>query len=217
MKRICLAAVLALSCTEKTPSPPAAGSAAMPAGEEKPEGPLPLGTLLPEADVELRDAEGQTFTIGKIAGEKGTLVVFTCNHCPYVKGWEGRITELGNEFAERGIGVIAINPNDPQKQPEDGIEGMKERAKKLGLEFPYVVDETSGVARTYGATKTPEVYLFDADKKLVYHGAVDDEARDPAKVSSHWLRDALEAVVGGRPVPVAETKAVGCGIKFRAS
>ena len=142
-------------------------------------------------------------------------MIFTCNHCPFARGWERRITELANGYSKKGIGVILINANDPAKYPEDDFAGMQARAKQLGLQVPYVVDETSGVARALGASVTPEAFLFDKAGKLAYHGAIDDNHRDAGAVKAHYLKDALDAVLEGHPAPLAETKGIGCGIKFR--
>ena len=176
---------------------------------------LALGTSAPKADVAMKGVDGKSMTLAQAAGKKGTLVVFTCNACPWVKGWEARITEVGNAAAKAGIGVIAINSNDPSKNPEDGYEEMKKRAKKLGLKFPYVVDATSEVAVAFGATRTPEAFLFDADGKLVYHGTIDDSPKDASGVKDAYLKQAVDAVVAGQAVPLAETKSLGCTIKFR--
>jgi peroxiredoxin len=176
---------------------------------------LALGAEAPMTDVEMKGVDGKQRSIAEVRGDKGTLVVFTCNACPWARAWEERITELGNTFAKRGIGVIAINSNDPGQVAEDGFDVMQQRAKRRGMKFPYVVDASSGVARAFGATRTPEVFLFDAGGKLVYHGTVDDNGREPGKVTKRYLRDALQAVAAGNPVAVAETKALGCSIKFR--
>lgn len=176
---------------------------------------LTIGDQLVKTDVAMKGVSGESTTIAKAAGEKGTLVVFTCNHCPYVKAWEERIAEVGNDALTKDVGVIAINSNDPEKYPEDDMGEMKKRAKKFGLKFPYVVDSTSDVARAYGAAKTPEFFLFDADGKLVYHGALDDNAEDPEKVEKTWLADAINALAEGKEIEVATTKALGCSIKFR--
>lgn len=176
---------------------------------------LALGAEAPMAEVAMRNVDGKDVTIASVKGQKGTLVMFSCNHCPWVKAWETRMVELGNNYRKRGVGVIVINANDPSVNADDGIDEMKARAKQRKMSYPYVVDATSDVARAFGATRTPEVFLFDGSGKLVYHGAIDDNAKEPAKVSARWLRDALDAVVAGKAVPMAETKALGCGIKFR--
>ncbi len=159
--------------------------------------------------------DGKSVSIADVKGKAGTLVVFTCNHCPFARGWERRIADLANSYSQKGIGVILINANDPAKYPEDDFAGMQARAKQLGLQVPYVVDETSGVAKALGASVTPEAFLFDKAGKLAYHGTVDDNHRDAAAAKNHYLKDALDAVLEGRPAPVAETKGIGCGIKFR--
>jgi peroxiredoxin len=178
--------------------------------------PLALGAAIPMADQKMKNVDGQAIAVADVRGAKGTLVVFTCNACPYAKAWEDRIVALGNEYKSKGIGVIAVNANDPGKVAEDGYDQMKTRAREKNFAFPYVVDATSGLARAYGATRTPEAFLFDAQGKLVYHGTIDDNAQDPEKVSSRYLSDALAAVASGKDVAVKETKAMGCGIKFRA-
>jgi len=176
---------------------------------------LKVGAAMPTSDAKLKNASGKKkIVLDTVKGEKGTMVIFTCNHCPYVKAWEGRLTALGNEYMNKGVGVIAINSNNPEKFAEDNFEGMQTRATKLGVKFPYVVDEGSTLAQAFGATRTPEVFLFDKAGKLVYHGAVDDNAEDVKAVGKTFLKDALEAVINDKPVPVAETPAVGCSIKF---
>ncbi len=186
-----------------------------PAAAPAPAAGLVLGDPAPMSDVKMRDVGGREISLAAAKGARGTLVVFTCNHCPYAKAWERRIAALGNDAARRGLGVIAINPNDPAAYPEDAFEPMVKRARALGLRFPYTVDATSGMARAFGATRTPEAFLFDAGGKLVYHGTIDDNAKDADAVKRHYLRDAVDAVLAGKPVPMAETKALGCSIKFR--
>jgi peroxiredoxin len=179
-------------------------------------GPLAIGSAIPEANVKMKNVDGKELSLSDVKGSAGTLVVFTCNHCPFAKGWESRIVDLGNTYQAKGIGVVAVNANDPEAAAEDGFDGMVARAKEKGFAFPYVVDATSGVAKAFGATRTPEAFLFDKDGKLVYHGAVDDNMQDPTKVDKAYLKDALDAVAGGKAVPVAETKSIGCSIKFRS-
>jgi peroxiredoxin len=179
-------------------------------------GPLPIGSTIPMTDVAMQSVDGKEVNLKSIMQPAGTLVIFTCNHCPFAKRWESRIVELGNTYQAKGIGVVAINANDPKAYPEDAFEAMQVRAKEKGMEFPYVVDSTSNVARAFGATKTPEAFLFDKSGKLVYHGAIDDNGEEPAKVEKAYLKLALEAVVNGEKVAIAETKSIGCGIKFRS-
>jgi peroxiredoxin len=177
--------------------------------------PLALGAKAPLAATKMKNVDGRMLSIADVAGKAGTLVIFTCNHCPFAKGWEQRIAELGASYAKKGIGVLLINANDPAMHAEDDFAGTQARAKSLNLAVPYVIDETSNVARAFGASVTPEAFLFDAGGKLAYHGTIDDNHRDPAKVEKRYLKDALDAVVAGKPPAVRESKGLGCGIKFR--
>jgi peroxiredoxin len=179
---------------------------------------IAIGSPVPAAaaKTKMKNVDGKLVSIADVSGKTGTLVVFTCNHCPFAKDWEQRIVELGNSYAGRGIGVVLVNANDPAMHPDDGYTEMQARAKSRGMKMPYVVDETSAVARAFGASVTPEAFLFDKAGKLAYHGTIDDNRKEPDKVSAHYLKDALEAVVAGKKPPVAETKGLGCGIKFRS-
>ncbi len=208
--------------TSATPAPaasaadPGAVAKAAPApGDEGPSA-LAIGSKAPLAGTKMKSVDGRSVSIADVAGEHGTLVVFMCNHCPWVKAWQTRIAAIGNAAVDEKVGVIAINANDPKAYPEDDYATMKARAKELGFQFPYAVDATSDIARAFGATRTPEAFLFDADGKLVYHGTIDDNAHDAQAVEQQWLRKAVDAVAAGNQVEVAETKALGCGIKLRA-
>jgi peroxiredoxin len=176
---------------------------------------LALGEKAPLAATKMKTHEGKDVSIAEVAKDKGTLVFFTCNHCPYAKAWESRLVAIGNAAQKQGIGVIAINSNDPNVKGEDGMEEMQTRAKTTGMTFPYAVDATSDIARAFGATKTPEVFLFDKAGKLVYLGAIDDNAYEADKVKDKYLQTALDALVAGKPIANAQTKSLGCGIKFR--
>jgi hypothetical protein len=174
-----------------------------------------LGSTWPRGDVKMKNVDSRMLSINEAAGKKGTLVVFSCNHCPFVKAWEKRIVAIGNDSQGKGIGVILIDANDPVEIPADDFEHMKQQATAAGYAFPYVANESSDMAAAFGATRTPEVFLFDADRKLVYHGAVDDNAHAPDKVEKRYLKDAVDALLAGQQIKVKETAAVGCGIKFR--
>lgn len=176
---------------------------------------LATGDAMPSKDVKMKNVDGRELVLSEIVGPKGTLVIFSCNHCPFVRAWEDRIVKLGNEYSTKGIGVVAINANDPGVVPEDGFAEMQTRAKDKGFAFAYVVDDTSNVARAFGATRTPEAFLFDAQGKLVYHGAIDDNSQDASAVESPYLKDALDSLLAGKPIVVADTKSVGCTIKMR--
>ena len=176
---------------------------------------LNIGDKAPDTTVKMKNVDGKEVTIADMTGKNGTLVVFTCNHCPFAKAWQERIAAIGNSGKDKGVGVIAINSNDPTDYPEDSYAEMQKRAQTLGFTFPYVVDATSDVARAFGASRTPEAFLFDKDGKLVYHGAIDD-SQDASGVKDHFLQDAITASTAGQPVTNKETKFVGCGIKFHA-
>jgi len=185
-----------------------------PAKPAPPKGALSLGDAAPLSSVAMPGVDGAEHSIEGVKGEKGTLVIFTCNHCPYVKAWESRTVAAANMALDKGIGVIAINANDPEAHAEDGMEGMKARAEKTRMKYPYVVDQGE-VAKAHGAAKTPELYLYDADLELVYHGAVDDNSRSADAVEKTYLVDAIHALAAGEPIPNPETKALGCSIKYR--
>ena len=176
---------------------------------------LNVGDKAPSTNVKMKNVDGREISIADVAGKDGTLVIFSCNHCPFVKAWQGRIASIGNAAKGKGVGVIVINSNDPADYPEDSYGEMQKRSEQLGFTFPYVVDATSDVARSYGATRTPEAFLFDKDGKLVYHGAIDD-SKEADKVAQHFLQDAIDELVAGKQIATKETKFVGCGIKFRA-
>jgi len=161
----------------------------------------------------LKGTDGAMHTLDAVAGSKGTAVIFTCNECPFSKGYEDRLIALAKSYEPKGIAFVAINPNDPKTVPGDGFEFMVKRAKDKGLPYPYLYDDGQHAAAAYGARVTPHVFLLDAQKTLVYRGRVDDSLEEP-KVQSHDFQTALEALASGKPVPVAETKAFGCGVKW---
>ena len=179
-------------------------------------GPIALGTALPMADYKMTATNGKTVTIQGVAGKKGVLVVFTCNTCPFAKGWEERIVAVGNAARGNGVGMIAINSNDPERMPGDAMDAMQARAKARGMKYPYAADPAGDVARAFGASHTPEAFLFDAGGKLVYHGAVDDNMDDPKSVKTTYLANAVADLAAGKEQRMAQTKAIGCGIMFRA-
>ena len=148
---------------------------------------------------------------------KGLIVVFTCNHCPYAQLYEQRIIDLHNKYAPLGYPVVAINPNDKDVSPSDSYEGMKQRAKEKNYPFPYLIDDTQEIARAYGATRTPHVYLLDQDRVVHYIGAIDDNHEEPEAVKEKYLENAINALRDGKEITVKETKAIGCTIKWRKS
>lgn len=186
------------------------------AGAAKKPSVLQVGEQAPEVETKMMGTNGKKYSIADKAGKKGTLVLFTCNTCPFVKAWDERITLLGQLAIKNKIGVILINSNDAKwaRNGGESLDAMKEKAKEQEYNFPYVIDQGSAVATAFGATKTPEIFLLDEDHKLVYRGAVDDNSYTPSEVESSYLKDALEALGSGKAIPVSETKSIGCSIKF---
>jgi peroxiredoxin len=163
-------------------------------------------------DLTLPDTDGREHSL---RGDGVTAVVFTCNHCPYALAWHDRIADVARDYAERGVRVLAVNPNDAGRYPADSYEAMKERVEADGgWPLPYLRDESQEAARAFDARTTPHVYVFDADGRLRYHGAPDSDHRDPSQ-NAAWLRGALDAVLGGEEPEAAETEPVGCSIKWK--
>ena len=164
----------------------------------------------------LKNVDGKMISAEELSkGKQATVIIFSCNHCPYVQAWEDRMIQLGKAYGGRGVAFALINANDPVKYPDDGYPEMVKRAKNKGYPFPYLHDEDQSVARAYGATRTPEVFLFDTQGMLRYHGRIDDNYEDPKKVRSHDLKDALEAVLEGRAPSLSETPVAGCTVKWK--
>jgi peroxiredoxin len=173
---------------------------------------ITLGTEAPQFD--LPGIDGRSHTLDDYAGAQALVLIQSCNHCPYVQAWEGRMIELQREFADRGVQIVAVNSNDADSHPDDSFDEMKARAQRQGFNFDYLYDESQGVARALGAERTPEVFLFDGERQLRYHGAIDD-SRDETAVSQRYLRDALEAILSGRDPEVTDTPAAGCTVKWK--
>ena len=163
----------------------------------------------------LSGIDGMNHTLADYSDQNATIVVFSCNHCPYVRAWEDRIIQIQADYASKGVQLVAINANDASKYPEDNFSKMKERAREKNFNFPYLRDESQEVARAYGAERTPEIFLFDRKGALRYHGVIDDNYDDPDAVKVKYLRDALDSVLSGRAPVRSETKPVGCSIKWK--
>ncbi|MCS6774523.1 MAG: thioredoxin family protein [Thermoflexales bacterium] len=176
---------------------------------------LTLGASAP--DFELVDTvSGQRRSLAELKSDKATVVMFICNHCPYVKHVDQALVQLARDYMPRGVSFIAISSNDPVKYPEDSPERMREEALRVGYPFPYLFDETQDVARTYGAVCTPDTFIFDGQMKLVYRGQLDDTRPNsgmPATAAD--VRAALDAVLAGLPVNPVQKPSVGCSIKWR--
>ena len=163
---------------------------------------------------DLPGVDGRNHTTDEYADATILVLVQSCNHCPYVLAWEGRIDALAREYADRGARFVAVNSNDAEAYPADSFDAMVEHAREAGYSFDYLYDASQEVARALGSERTPEAFVFDADRRLVYHGAVDDN-REDADVTTNYLRDALEAALAGQTPPVADTPPVGCTVKWR--
>ena len=178
-------------------------------------GELEIGSTMPLKDLGLADISGKNITLANAKGDAGTLVVFSCNTCPWVIRWEDRYVSLANTYAQKGIGMVVVNSNAARFGGEDSLEEMVEHAKNNGYNFPYAQDPESELASAFGATKTPHIYLFNGDDKLVYRGAIDDNAKNAKKVDVPFLANAIDALLAGNPINPQTTKALGCSIKFK--
>ncbi len=174
---------------------------------------VPLGTKMPKFI--LKDPDGVIHTSNYESGKKGLLVVFTCNHCPYAKAVWSRIIRLGRYAMEREINVLAINPNINPEYPEDAPDEMKKKIKEWEIPFPYLIDDTQKIAHAFNAQCTPDIYLFDAGQKLVYHGRVDDNWQEESKVTKEELKEAITALAEGKPIAGKQIPSIGCSIKWR--
>jgi peroxiredoxin len=173
---------------------------------------LTLGTTAPE--FALPGVDGRDRSLADYADADVIVLIQSCNHCPYVQAWEGRMSAIQRDYADRGVRLVAISSNDAGSYPEDSFEEMAKRAKRERFAFDYLYDEDQSVARALGSERTPEVFVFDRDRRLVYHGAIDD-SRDEPSVTKHYLREALDAVLAGDEPAVTDTPAVGCTVKWK--
>ncbi|MEW6510140.1 MAG: thioredoxin family protein [Bacteroidota bacterium] len=162
----------------------------------------------------LPGVDGKSYSSGDFK-DKALVIVFSCNHCPYVQAYEDRMIAMHREYHPRGVALVAINSNEEKNYPEDSFDNMIKRAAQKGFPFPYVRDEDQKVADAFGATHTPQFFVFDAARKLRYSGKMDDNWKEPDRVNKTYLRDALEAVVAGKEVATPETFSIGCTIKWK--
>jgi len=168
-------------------------------------------------DFSLLGADGKTYSLSDVAGPKGTLIVFMCNHCPYVRAVAGRLAEEAKALAALGIGVAGINANDPTSYPEDSYENMKAFAEEHGLGFPYLVDATQQTARAYGAVCTPDFFGFNADLELQYRGRLDESRTTPAPGARRDLYEAMKQIAETGKGPAEQIASMGCSIKWKAA
>ncbi len=174
---------------------------------------LPLGT--PAPDFALPGVDGSVYTLASFADAAVLVVVFSCNHCPYVIATEDRFIALQKRFAYRGVRFVFINANDAAAYPEDSFEAMKRRAAEKGYPFPYLHDASQDVARAYDAACTPDIFVFDGARRLCYNGRIDDNWKDASAVTNEDLRTAIEDVLAGRAVTFPVLPSMGCNIKWR--
>ena len=175
---------------------------------------LDIGSEMPLSEVKMADVGGKNVSLKDAMGENGLLVVFSCNTCPWVNSWEDRYISVSKLSQKKGVGMIAINPNEGSRENGDSMDDMQSRAKKAKYDFYYTLDKESKLASAFGASRTPQIYLFNNKGTLVYRGAIDDNARRPRKVENPYLMDAINAMVAGEKINTASTKALGCGIKY---
>lgn len=177
---------------------------------------LPLGTVAPPFS--LRDAaSGRTVSLDDFKDSRALLVMFICNHCPFVKHVRAGLAQLAVDYVPRGLAVVAVSSNDPARYPEDGPAEMAREARSAEYTFPYLFDETQAVAKAYRAACTPDFFLFDADRRLVYRGQLDDSRPgNGLPVTGEDLRDAIDAALAGRAAPPDQYPSIGCNIKWRA-
>jgi peroxiredoxin len=162
----------------------------------------------------LAGVDGRTYTLQDFADKPVLVVIFSCNHCPYVQAYEGRLVVLQRDYADRGVQLVAINSNDDVTYPEDSLQNMTARARDKGFNFPYLRDASQHVAATYGATHTPQLFVFDRARRLAYTGKIDDNWQNPQAVSRHFLRETIDALLRNETPAVATTHAIGCTIKW---
>lgn len=176
---------------------------------------LPLGTEAP--DFSLADVvSGKTISLETFKDKKALLVMFICRHCPYVKHVQSQLAKIGKDYQNSNLGIVAISANDPEAYPEDAPESLGEQAKEQGFVFPYCFDETQEVAKAYHAMCTPDLFLFNSQRKLVYRGQLDDSRPSLSNpVTGKDLRAAIDAVLNNQPVSAEQKPSMGCGIKWK--
>lgn len=174
---------------------------------------LPIGSTMPKADVKLKDISGAEISIKEVKKENGVLVMFSCNTCPYVIKNQQRTVEIAAYAQKNNVGIIILNSNEGMRKDEDSYNAMKAYAKQQNYQCNYVVDKNNEIADAFGASRTPECFLFNAALKLVYHGAIDDNPTDANNVKRHHLKEAINELTAGKDISVKESRSVGCGIK----
>jgi thioredoxin-related protein len=175
---------------------------------------LSIGDSAPLSDVKMRDISGGDYSLSDLKEDNGLLVIFSCNTCPFVIGWEDQYPLLGQIAERNSIGMVLINSNEAKREGDDSLEEMKTHAQKMAYNSPYMVDEGSQLANAFGAKTTPHVYLFDKEMKLIYMGSINDKYENKSKeAEKFYLQDAIVNMMAGKTPNPAETKQIGCSIK----
>lgn len=175
--------------------------------------PLPIGAVIPRMEIKMKDVSGNMISMKDAMKENGLLVMFSCNTCPYVIKNQERTTEAGKYVADKNLGFVVVNSNENLRGNEDSFEAMQKYAKEQGYTWNYVLDPNSEMADAFGATRTPECFLFNKEGKLVYHGAIDDNPGDASAVSRKHLKAAIDELLSGKDISTKLTRSVGCTIK----
>ena len=177
---------------------------------------LPLGTTAPNFSLPDVTSPNQAISLKSYSDKEALLIMFICSHCPYVKHVQAELARLGKDYREKSLGIVAISSNDPAVQPEDAPDRLEQMAERLGLTFPSCFDETQEVAKAYTAACTPDIFLFDNERRLVYHGQLDDNRLgNDQPINGHSLRAAIDAVLGKRPISADQRASLGCNIKWK--
>ena len=174
---------------------------------------IPLGS--PAPDFQLPSVDGKKYALRDFADAKALVVMFICNHCPYVVAVEDRIIQLQRDYGPKGVQLVGICANDPTDYPDDRPEKLLERWRGKDYGFPYLVDESQAVAKAYGAVCTPDLYVFDGAQRLFYHGRIDDNWQEPGRVQQRELAAALDRLLAGKPPPALQSPSMGCSIKWK--
>jgi len=174
---------------------------------------LQIGQSAP--DFKLPGVDGKQYSLANFKDAKLLVIVFSCNHCPYVVGSEQRMIKFANDYAGRGVKMAAINSNETEHHPNDSFDHMVTRAKEKNFPFAYLRDESQDIARAYGALRTPHFYVFDAQRKLRYTGRMDDNPKLESAAKTHELRDAVDAILAGKKPPIEQTNPLGCNVKWK--
>ena len=177
---------------------------------------LEIGSSLPKGNIKMKDITGKEVSIKDAEGKNGVLVMFSCNTCPYVIKNQARTNEIMSYALSQGVGVIILNSNEAYRDKDDSFNDMKAYAKAQGYKWYYTLDKDHEIADAFGATRTPEIFLFNKTEKLVYHGAIDDSPADASAVKRHHAKEAIDEMLAGKDVSVKTSKSIGCSIKRKS-